>query len=72
MQREIVCQALRLLETATGPRTTVKSPFAWHEDGAIWRARYGRVDPADKQRLFALGEERRRLQGARKGAGQPT
>jgi D-proline reductase (dithiol) PrdB len=72
MQRDIVRQALRLFETAPGPRTTVKSPFTWHEEATVWRARYGRADPADKQRLFALGEERRRQQAARKQAGQPT
>jgi len=69
MQRDIVRQALLLLETANGPRTTVKSPYAWHEDGTVWRARYGRVDPADKQRLLALGDERRRQQAARKNQG---
>ena len=68
MQRDIVRAALHLLETASGPRTTVKSPFAWHEDGAVWRARYGRVDPADKERLRELGEARRRQQAARKAA----
>lgn len=72
MQHEIVRQALRLLETAAGPRTTVKSPFTWHEDGALWRARYGRVDAADKERLFALGEERRRQQAARKKVNPPA
>lgn len=66
MQRDIVRHALRLFENATGPRTTVKSPFTWHEDGAVWRARYGRVDAADKQRLLELGAERRRQQAARK------
>jgi hypothetical protein len=60
MQREIVRQALSLFETAETPRTTIKAPFSWWEDGAIWRARYGRVDPADKERLLKLGEERRR------------
>jgi D-proline reductase (dithiol) PrdB len=72
MQREIVRQALLLLESAQGPRTTVRSPFTWHENGAIWRARYGRVDPADKARLAKLGEERRRQHAARKRADQPT
>jgi D-proline reductase (dithiol) PrdB len=72
MQRNIVLQALRLFETARGPRTTLKSPFTWHEDGAVWRARYGRVDPADKQRLWELGEERRRQQAARKKANRPA
>lgn len=59
MQLEIVRDALRLLETAQAPRTTVKAPFSWKEDGAVWRARYGRVDPADRERLLRLGDERR-------------
>ena len=61
MQREIVAQALRLLETATGPRTSVTAPFAWRDD-AGWRARYGRIDPDEIARLRAIGEERRRRQ----------
>jgi D-proline reductase (dithiol) PrdB len=72
MQRDIVRQALLLFETAQGPRTTVKSPFTWHENGSVWRARYGRVDPADKQRLVELGEERRRQQAARNKPNQPA
>jgi D-proline reductase (dithiol) PrdB len=59
MQRGIVRQALGLFETAKGPRTTVKAPFAWKEDGAVWRLRYGRVDPADREQLLKLGDERR-------------
>jgi hypothetical protein len=51
---------LSLFETAQTPRTTVKAPFFWKEDGVVWRARYGRVDAADKERLLKLGEERRR------------
>jgi D-proline reductase (dithiol) PrdB len=62
MQREIVREALTLFETVKGPRTTIKAPHPWWEDGMIWRARYGRVDPADKERLLKLGEERRRQQ----------
>lgn len=72
MQRDILRRAIHLFETALGPRTTVKSPFTWHEDGAVWRTRYGRVDSADKQRLFELGEERRRQQAARKEGNQPA
>ena len=72
MQRDILRQALQLFETAPGPRATVKSPFSWHEDGAVWRARYGRVDPADQQRLLALGEARRRRQAAGKKVNQPV
>jgi hypothetical protein len=62
MQREIVRQALDLFATAKAPRTTVKAPFVWNEDGAIWRARYGRVDPEDRERLLKLGDQRRARQ----------
>jgi D-proline reductase (dithiol) PrdB len=66
MQREIVRHALTLFETAKTPRTIIKAPHSWWEDGAIWRARYGRVDPADKEHLLKLGEERRRRQATAK------
>ena len=59
MQREIVRQALALFQTAKAPRTTVKAPFGWKEDGAIWRARYARVDSVDREQLLKLGDERR-------------
>ena len=68
MQREIVRNALKLFETATAPRTTVRSPFAWKEDGAIWRARYGRVTPEERERLLKLGDERRARQAEAKQA----
>jgi hypothetical protein len=68
MQREIVRNALKLFETASVPRTTVKAPFVWHEDGAIWRARYGRVDPQNRERLSKLGDERRAKQARAKQA----
>jgi hypothetical protein len=60
MQKEIVRQAVGLLATAPGPRATAKAPFTWTEEGARWRPRYGRVDPADRERLLAVGDERRR------------
>lgn len=66
MQREIVRQAIGLFDTAKAPRTTLTAPFAWKEDGAVWRARYGRVDPADQERLLKLGDERRRQQAKAK------
>ena len=66
MQREIVRSALKLFETAKAPRTTVKAPFAWKEEGAIWRARYGRVDPENRERLKKLGDERRARQAQAK------
>lgn len=68
MQGAIVRQALGLLQSADGPRTTVKAPFSWKDDDPGWRARYGRVDPAERERLKALGEERRRLQARSRSA----
>ena len=68
MQRQIVRNALELLETAKAPRTTVKAPFAWKEDGAIWRARYGRVSAENRERLLKLGDERRARQAEAKQA----
>jgi hypothetical protein len=65
MQRAVVEQALHLLETAVAPRTTVRAPFAWKDDPG-WRERYGRVDPAERERLLALGEQRRHLQDQRR------
>lgn len=68
MQREILRQALTLFETAKAPRTTLKAPFAWKEEGSLWRVRYGRVDPADRERLLKLGNERRLRQAKAKHA----
>jgi hypothetical protein len=61
MQRQIVTATLGMLESAPGPRTTLVAPFAWKEDPG-WRERYGRVDPVERDRLFAIGEERRQRQ----------
>lgn len=61
MQRAIVAQALDELERATAPRTTAQAPFAWKEDPG-WRRRYGRVDPAERERLEKVGRERRERQ----------
>lgn len=61
MQRAIVKSALGLLESANCPRTTLVSPYAWKDD-PNWRARYGRVDPAERDRLIAVGEARRQRQ----------
>jgi hypothetical protein len=72
MQEAIVRQAIGLLETADGPRTTVKAPFGWKETDPEWRTRYGRVDPAERERLLTLGEERRRLRAARAAADSAT
>jgi len=66
MQNRIVGFALDLLESATLPRTTVQTPFAWSEDSA-WKERYARVDPAQREQLVALGEARRAQQRKAKG-----
>jgi hypothetical protein len=63
MQKAIVRQALEFLEIAQVPRSTVRAPYSWKEDDPDCRSRYGRVDPAERERLPAIGEERRR-QGA--------
>lgn len=68
MQEAIVRQAVGMLETATAPRTTIKAPFNWKDSDPEWRARYGRVDPAERERLAALGEERRRARAAKSAA----
>jgi hypothetical protein len=71
MQREILRQALALFVTSKTPRTTVRAPFAWNETGSVWRPRYGRVDPDNRERLLNLGDERRlRQAGAKRAAGQ--
>ncbi len=61
MQREVVASALNLLQSASSARTTVVSPFKWKDDPA-WRERYGRVSAAERDRLIAVGEERRKRQ----------
>jgi len=68
MQEKIVRQAVGLLESAPGPRATVKAPFGWKASDPGWRARYGRVDPAERERLLALGAERRRRMAELKAA----
>jgi len=62
-QTEILCRALRLLDTAAGPRTTRRAPFDWKPDDPDWRNRYNRIRPEDRERLRALGDARRRARG---------
>lgn len=63
MQRAILRLAFDVLESATGPCTTVQSPFAWKAEDPAWRERYARVRPEDRERLLAIGDERRRQFG---------
>ena len=69
MQRRIVGQALDLLESATGPRTTVQAPFIWSEDSS-WRQRYARIDPSQQENLRKAGEARRAIQERLKTEGK--
>jgi hypothetical protein len=63
MQTETLRLALRVLESAAGPRTTVRSPFTWKADDPFWRDRYNRIRPEDRERLLAIGDARRRSLG---------
>ena len=70
MQTRTVEIALRLLGSATAPRTTLRSPFAWKPDPG-WRERYNLVRPEDRERLLALGDSRRAGQGLAKRSSAP-
>ncbi|MBA4180848.1 MAG: hypothetical protein C0506_09695 [Anaerolinea sp.] len=61
MQTAILSMALDLLGHARSPRTTVQTPFRWHND--TWRANFMRVDGMEAE-LRAMGEERRERQAA--------
>jgi hypothetical protein len=69
MQRAIVAAGLDLLESATGPRTTVQTPFEWSEDES-WKANYMRVEPGREDFYRAQGEIRRAVREAAKAAGR--
>jgi D-proline reductase (dithiol) PrdB len=60
MQTATLRLAVEVLERATGPRTTVRSPFEWKAADPQWRDRYNRVRPEDRERLLAVGDARRR------------
>jgi len=62
MQRSIVELAVRMLDTAIAPRTTVQAPFEWGSDD--WRDNYMRVDDSNRAELARLGDERRAKQTA--------
>ncbi len=65
MQFAVTGFALDLLESATGPRTTVQTPFVWDED-ASWKERFARVDPERAAQLKSAGEARRARQQEKK------
>ena len=42
--------ALRVLETAVGPRTTVQSPLRWNED-SLWKIDFSNVEQMSEEEL---------------------
>ena len=42
--------ALRVLETAPGPRTTVQSPLRWNDD-ALWKLDFSNIDQMSEEEL---------------------
>jgi len=68
MQRQIVEMALELLEDATGPRTTVQTPFQWSDDPA-WKEAYMKVDASNLEELRRMGEQRKLIQIQKKEKG---
>jgi hypothetical protein len=48
--------ALKLLESAPAPRTTVQSPLRWSAD-ADWKLDYSNLERLSKQEIARLSEE---------------
>jgi hypothetical protein len=67
MQRATIELAVRLLETAIAPRTTVQTPFRWSDDDG-WRDRFMAIE--DAAALAAEGERRRAKQAAERTDGR--
>ena len=55
-QRETLALALRLLESAPGPNTTLQSPLRWSQDPA-WKRDYSNIDLVPPEEI-----ERRRAE----------
>jgi hypothetical protein len=52
--------ALRLLESASGPRTSVQSPLIWSED-ASWKLDYSNIERLSAEEVVRLKEEAERV-----------
>ena len=48
--------ALRVLEGAPGPRTTVQNPIRWNADG-LWKLDYSNIDQLSKAEIARRREE---------------
>ncbi|MDP2854463.1 MAG: hypothetical protein Q8O28_09515 [Smithellaceae bacterium] len=60
MQQSIAGIALDLLERAWMPRTTIQTPYQWHNDE--WREVFMKVDATNREALAREGEKRREFQ----------
>ena len=69
MQEAIAAQGIDLLESADGPRTTVRTPFRWSDDES-WRDRYMEVRAEDLADLARRGEARRARRMREKSQGK--
>ncbi len=69
MQEAITAQGIDLLESADGPRTTVRTPFRWGGDES-WRDRYMEVRAEDLADLARRGEARRARRVREKAQGK--
>ena len=49
-QAATLALALRVLETAPGPRTTVQNPIRWNADG-LWKLDFSNVDQLSKEEI---------------------
>ena len=58
--------ALRVLETAPGPQTTVQSPLRWSADHS-WKRDYSNAGHAERRRTGAAAPRIRRPEGGRQG-----
>ncbi len=74
-QRETMAMALDLLESATGPRTTLQSPQRWNDD-AEWKLNFRNIDripPEEIARQRAQNDVVKEIaKGRREAAGLKT
>ncbi len=65
-QRETLALALRLLESAPGPNTTLQSPLRWSQDPA-WKRDYSNIDLVPPEEIERRRAEFDRIKQVAKG-----
>lgn len=63
--------ALRLLESAPAPRTTVQSPQRW-SDSHLWKLDFSNIDRVSPEEIARLRAENDQVKGTAKGVRQAT